>query len=78
MRLLVSVEAGEDQAAAKAKAKATRIARGTRGPKAKKVVKGNVTGVEITPVTAPAAAPEPATAQPAANASSAPTTGPSK
>ena len=63
----------EQKAAAKAKAEATRIARGTKGPKAKKAIKGNVTGVQITPIVAPTAS-EPATAQPAANASSAPTT----
>jgi hypothetical protein len=67
----------EQKAAAKAKAKATRIARGTTGPKAKKAIKGNVTGVQITPVTASATASEPAT-QPAANASSAPIPGVSK
>ena len=67
----------EQKAAAKAKAEATRIARGTKGPKAKKAIKGNVTGVDITPITAPVA-PEPATAQPAANPSSTPITGVSK
>ncbi|HEY1691631.1 MAG TPA: hypothetical protein VGG39_05700 [Polyangiaceae bacterium] len=59
-------------AAAAAKRKATRQARGTRGPKAKLSVKGNVTGVIVTPVTAsPAVEP----AQTASSASSAPTTG---
>ena len=55
--------------AAAAKRKATRVARGTTGPKKKLSVKGNVTGVEITPVTAPDAAasgPQPSP-QPAAN-----------
>ena len=66
----------EQKAAAKAKAEATRKARGTKGPKAKLAVKGNVTGVEITPITAPPAS-QPAT-QPAANAPGAPTTGASK
>jgi hypothetical protein len=42
----------ETTAAAIAKRKATRAARGTTGPKKKLAVKGNVTGVEITPVTA--------------------------
>jgi hypothetical protein len=53
----------EQKAARAAKAKATRAARGTTGKKAKLAVKGNVTGVVVTPVTsAPAttAAPEPA------------------
>jgi hypothetical protein len=66
----LSVEA---KAAAVAKRKATREARGTTGPKAKLSTKGNVTGVEITPVTAPgaaASAPQPP-AQPAANGASA-------
>lgn len=47
----------EQQAAANAKAKATREARGTAGSKQKKSVKGAVTGVTITPVTS---APAPA------------------
>ena len=42
----------EQKAAAKAKRDATRAARGTMGKKAKLAVKGDVTGVEITPVTA--------------------------
>jgi hypothetical protein len=45
-----------------AKAKATREARGTLGKKQKAQITGNVTGVTITPITAPAS-PEPA-AQP--------------
>ena len=60
----------EQKTAAAAKREATRKARGTTGPKAKLAVKGNVTGVVVTPVTsAPAttAAPEPA--QPAPTAS---------
>jgi hypothetical protein len=51
-----------------AKAEATRQARGTKGPKAKAQITGNVTGVTITPIIAPAAAPQPAApvvAQPA-------------
>jgi hypothetical protein len=56
------------KAARAAKAAATRQARGTKGPKEKAQVTGNVTGVTITPITAPAAAPQPAApvvAQPA-------------
>jgi hypothetical protein len=53
-----------------AKAEATRAKRGTKGPKAKLAIKGDVTGVEITPVTSPVALPP---AQQEANASSAPT-----
>jgi hypothetical protein len=60
------------QAAAVAKRKATRTARGTRGAVQKKAVKGNVTGVVVTPVTA---APEPASPAPANAATpAAPTT----
>jgi hypothetical protein len=47
----------EQKAAAAAKSKATREARGTTGKKAKLAVKGNVTGVVVTPVTTPAATP---------------------
>ncbi len=51
----------EQKAAAAAKRAATRKARGTVGPKAKKAVKGNVVGIAVTPVTATItpAAPEP-------------------
>jgi hypothetical protein len=52
----------EQRAAAKAKAKATREARGTTGKKAKLAVKGDVIGVEVTPITAPKVAPAPAAA----------------
>ncbi|MGH7297701.1 MAG: hypothetical protein ACRELB_22375 [Polyangiaceae bacterium] len=61
----------EQQVAAKAKRKATREARGTRGPVAKKEIVGNVVGVTVTPILAPTApsaqpaaapAPQPATA----------------
>ena len=53
----------EQKAAAKAKRKATRKARGTVGPVKKKSIKGNVVGVVVTPVTAPdAASPTPAAA----------------
>jgi len=52
-----------------AKAAATRAARGTTGSKKKLAVTGNVTGVTITPITAPAPAAtppaQPVTAQPA-------------
>jgi|SRR5579859_3346211 len=45
----------EQLAARKAKANATRAARGTTSKKAKKAIKGAVTGVVVTPVTSPAA-----------------------
>jgi hypothetical protein len=58
------------RAATAAKAAATRAARGTTGSKKKLAVTGNVTGVTITPITAPAPAAtppaQPVTAQPAA------------
>ena len=59
---------GPELAAAAAKAKATRIARGTASKKKKLAVTGNVTGVSITPITAPTEAPPvpPATATPTA------------
>ena len=44
----------EQLAAAAAKAEATRIARGTTSRKKKLAIRGNVTGVVVTPVTAPA------------------------
>jgi hypothetical protein len=47
----------DQRAAATAKAKATRLARGTASKKAKAAITGNVTGVTITPVTAPTGAP---------------------
>ncbi len=47
----------EQLAARAAKAKATRIARGTASKKKKLAVKGDVTGVTVTPVRAPTAAP---------------------
>jgi hypothetical protein len=47
----------EEHAAAAAKAKATRDARGTTSKKQKLTVKGNVTGILVTPITAPTAAP---------------------
>jgi hypothetical protein len=54
----------EQKAAAAAKRTATRAARGTTGPKAKKGIKGAVTGIVMTPIVAP---------EPAAKASPAPT-----
>ena len=75
----------EQLAARAAKAKATRIARGTTSKKKKLGVKGNVTGVVVTPVTAPTPAtpaspappvtPAPAPAQPGTTTSSAPIAG---
>jgi hypothetical protein len=66
---------GKQLAATAAKAEATRQARGTVGSKKKLSIKGNVTGVSITPVTEPAAEPiAPAPAAPPAAASSSPTT----
>ena len=46
----------EQKAAAAAKRTATRAARGTKGSKAKLAIRGNVTGVVVTPVTAASAA----------------------
>jgi hypothetical protein len=63
----------EQQAAANAKAEATRAARGTKGSKAKQAVKGNVTGVVVTPVMAPTPAAPPAA--PSAPATSGSATG---
>ena len=63
-----------EKAASAAKAKATRIARGTTSKKQKLAVSGNVTGITITPITAPTAASpvEPVTAQPASPAAAPP------
>jgi hypothetical protein len=47
----------EQYAARAAKAKATREARGTTSKKQKLTVKGNVTGITVTPITAPTEAP---------------------
>jgi hypothetical protein len=44
----------EQKAVAAAKARATRLARGTASKKAKAAIKGNVVGVDLTPITAPA------------------------
>jgi hypothetical protein len=55
-----------DKAVAAAKRKATREARGTRGPKAKKAIHGNVTAkLVVTPATPAAEAPEAPTPAPA-------------
>jgi hypothetical protein len=62
------------KAATAAKAVATRKARGTTSKKQKLAIKGDVTGVTITPTTAPTSAPSPS-AQPVSTASSAPVTG---
>ena len=61
----------EQKAAAAAKLRATRAARGTTSTKKKLAISGNVTGVTITPTTAPAS-PSPT----ASNASSAPAPAP--
>ncbi len=61
------------KAASAAKAAATRKARGTASKKAKAAVTGNVTGITITPITAPAD-PSPSV-QPAPATTTAPTTG---
>jgi hypothetical protein len=58
----------QQKAAASAKAKATREARGTKGPVAKQAITGNVIGVTVTPITAPAAPAPEAAPQPAAPA----------
>ena len=75
----------QQMAARAAKAKATRVARGTTSRKQKLAVKGDVTGVIVTPVTAPTQAPPtspappvttaPTPAQPGTTNPSAPTTG---
>src|SRR6202035_2367644 len=65
----------EQRAAAAAKATATRKARGTTSKKQKLAIKGNVIGVNVTPVTEPAAATPPAPAQePVSPAPTAPST----
>jgi hypothetical protein len=52
----------EQRLAATAKAKATRVARGTVGKKKKLIVKGDVIGVTVTPITASGPAPSSGTA----------------
>ena len=56
-------------AARAAKAKATRVARGTTGKKKKLAVKGDVTGVVVTPLHAPTGAPQAEPAGPVSPAS---------
>lgn len=69
----------EAKTAAAAKRKATRAARHTTSPKQKKSIKGAVTGVTVTPITAPApvaAAPiSPSAATPTSPSAPAPSTG---
>jgi hypothetical protein len=71
----------EEKAAAAAKRAATRTARHTMGTKQKKVVKGDVVGITVTPVTAPApvvkaaSSPTAAATSPAPTAAAAPHTG---
>jgi len=60
----------EEQAAANAKSKATRQARGTVGKNKKLAIKGNVTGVVVIPVTAPEPKPPVPVASPAQTATS--------
>jgi len=67
----------EQKAAAVAKLRATRAARGTTSKKQKLAVKGDVTSVTITPVKQPASAPQPATPAGGAPTVSAPS-GPTK
>jgi hypothetical protein len=63
----------EEKAAAKAKAEATRKARGTTSKKQKLAVTGNVTGITVTPIIAPVTAPQNAEPTPAAVTAPAPT-----
>jgi hypothetical protein len=62
----------EKRAARAAKAKATRAARGTTSKKQKLAIKGDVTGVSVTPVHAPAAVTPPAPTPPVPTPPSAP------
>jgi len=66
----------EALAAKAAKAKATRLARGTTSKQQKAAVSGNVTGVTITPIVAAASAPQVAPAQGAASSVTTPSTTP--
>jgi len=54
----------EQKAVAAAKLRATRQARGTTSRKQKLAIKGNVTGVVVTPITSPAAPADPGKTQP--------------
>jgi hypothetical protein len=65
----------EQRAVRAAKVNATRVARGTTSKKKKLAIKGNVTGVTVTPTTAPTATSTPP-AQPASTAPSAPAANP--
>ena len=59
----------ESRATATAKARATRAARGTKGKKQKAAIKGDVTGVVVTPITvSPDPKPAPSPVQPPAPA----------
>jgi hypothetical protein len=73
-RKVPAARTAAQKAASAAKAAATRIARGTASKKSKSVITGNVTGVTITPITAPTAAPpgQSVTAQPATPAAAPP------
>jgi hypothetical protein len=62
-----------EKTAAAAKAEATRKARGTTSKKQKLAVSGNVTGITVTPITAPPAVPQSAEPTPAAVTAPAPT-----
>jgi hypothetical protein len=74
VRVAPTVEA---KAAAAAKRAATRVARGTKGSVQKKAVKGDVTGITITPTTAPQPSAPVVTSSPTAGAaSSVPTASP--
>jgi hypothetical protein len=64
--------APERRLAATAKAKATRIARGTVGKKQKLAIHGDVTGVLVTPITASGPAPSPTASTPAPAGATAP------
>ena len=64
----------EARAAATAKLRATRKARGTTSKKQKAQITGNVTGVSIVPITTPAS-PAPTEAPPAATSPATPATG---
>jgi hypothetical protein len=65
-----------ENAAAAAKAKATRTARGTKGSKEKLAVRGNVTGILVIPTTRPAEASPPTAPAPVPASPTAALTGP--
>jgi hypothetical protein len=66
----------EKRVIATAKMKATRTARGTTSKKQKLVIKGSVTGVIVTPITAPAPSSPPATPAGPAPVATAPSAAP--